>query len=255
MNFIMIPKDAGNTEFKQTDDTGFEQTDIARRISGNKPIKWASPAKPEHARKGIQRTRQVKFLCAYAKCGNLTKACEVAGINKRTEHEWRNSTDTWYRENFKDAVQAYRDLIEGEVHQRAIDGIEVPIIGKVQTPLGPEDQIIGHKTVKSDLLLMFQAKRHIPEFKDNFTPAVRNEKPTETASPLARITVYIDMMADRNRDVIAGSAGRQNSNIIDVTPVVRELTDDAQENIRNRQVDDADELSDNIQELRKTDRS
>ncbi len=105
------------------------------------------------------------------------------------------------------------------MHVRAVDGIDEPIIGRVSTP-GPfgmttEDKIIGYKKKKSDLLLIFHAKRHIPEYRDK-PPEVKDEKPTETGSPMARITVRLEMMSKRQQVEIP--AGADNSHVIDVTP-------------------------------------
>lgn len=177
------------------------------------PIKWVN-SKPAKVGDAIKRTRQVKFLKAFATCGLINKACKMVGINYNTEHAWRSGKDPWYTEQFNIALQEYKELIEEEIHHRAIEGEEVAIIGKVQTEFGPEDRIIGHKRVKSDLLLMFQAKRHIPEFRDSHEAKKDVEKPTEAVSPIARISIRLDMISSRNQQVLPGV----ESNVIDVTP-------------------------------------
>lgn len=171
----------------------------AEAVTSEKPIKWIREPliKPGAA---IKRARQVAFLKEFARCGVVSRACKNIGINNTTERQWRNnSADIWYAAQFKDALQAYRDLIEQEVHNRAIVGEQVPIIGKRPTAFGMEDQIIGYKTVKSDLLLMFHGKRHIPEYRDKYEAPKEDIKPVDTGSPMARITVRLDMMSRRQQ--------------------------------------------------------
>src|SRR3990167_10737618 len=181
----------------------------------DKPILWKD-AMIQRANAGAKRIRQVAFLKALAQCGMVSKACKAIGINTETERQWRQSADKWYTAQFKDALQFYRDSIEQEVHNRAIVGEQVPIIGRIQTPLGPEDAIIGHKTVKSDLLLMFHAKRHIKEYNDKYDPKDKEEKPVEVVSPMARISIRLDMISERRQQSIEGIV--ESGSVIDVTP-------------------------------------
>ena len=180
----------------------------------DKPILWKD-AKIQRANAGAKRIRQVAFLKALAQCGMVSQACKAIGINTETERRWRQSADKWYTAQFKDALQFYRDSIEQEVHNRAIVGEQVPIIGRIQTPLGPEDAIIGHKTVKSDLLLMFHAKRHIREYKDE-PGKEKDEKPVEVVSPMARISIRLDMISERKQQSIEGIVN--SGDVIDITP-------------------------------------
>lgn len=184
---------------------------LAEALESPKAVDW-TPPKPKEmikVRPAMMRTRQVAFLKAFSELGTISLACKAAGINQQTELKWRKSADVWYQQQFKDALQSYRDQIENEVHNRAINGVEVPIIGKVQTPLGPEDVIIGHKTVKSDLLLMFHAKRHVPEYRDKYEAPKENDKVVESVSPLTRITLQLDIMQERRKE---------STTIIDITP-------------------------------------
>lgn len=172
-----------------------EQERISRVVeNADKPIKWQN-IKPMQASAAIKRSRQMVFLKALAEFGTLTQAAKVAKINPSTHRGWLDK-DPWFREQFKDALQQYRDLVAEEIHNRAIHGVEVPIVGKVQTELGPEDRIIGTKTVKSDLLLMFHAKRVDPSYRDDHQP-VQDDKPVESVSPLTRITITLDTMESR----------------------------------------------------------
>ncbi len=84
----------------------------------------------------------------------------------------------------------------------------------MQTALGVEDRVIGHKIVKSDLLLMFHAKRHIPEFRDKYEAPKEEEKKVETISPMTRITIRLDMIEGRKHEALPSVLDRT----IDVTP-------------------------------------
>ena len=181
-------------------------------INGDKVIEWVS-SKPQKVADSIKRSRQISFLNAYKVCGNITQAAKAAGINSATTLTWRDK-DQWFLRRFAEAIQEYRDSLEQEIHNRAVTGVEVPIIGKIQTPMGPEDAIIGKKTVKSDLLMIFHAKRHIVEYRDRQDPYKDDSRPSETVSPLTRITASLDMMKARMQEQIPVPSRA----VIDVTP-------------------------------------
>src|SRR3990167_4372532 len=177
------------------------------------PVEWIMPVKAEKVSvrlpDALKRTRQVKFLKALEKCGLISAACAAAGINQITELRWRKTPDPWYAQQFRDAMQVYRDSVEMEVHNRAINGVEVPIIGRVQRKIGedvdgnpifaPEDAVIATKTIKRDLLLMFHAKKHIPEYREKYEAPADTGDIRSAASPMARITVRLEMIAERQK--------------------------------------------------------
>lgn len=191
------------------DNDEFDKLLLQSAIDSEAPVTWIDPPKPISSRDAIKRARQIVFLKAFAETGNISQVCKAIGINYTTQREWHK--DSWYAKHFKDAYQQYQDRIELEVHNRAIVGEQVPIIGKVQTPFGPEDRIIGYKTVKSENLLMFQAKRHIPEYRDKYEP--KDEKPIDINSPMTRITVRLDMIAQRQQNALP-----LQEKVIDVLP-------------------------------------
>lgn len=199
---------------KTTQDTDNEEFDklASELINSTVPINWNVPAvqSPKlglHAGKAAKRVRQVRFLQALSEVGVISHAAKVAGINQVTEANWRKSGDAWYEQHFKDALQRYRDTVEVEVHNRAINGVEVPIIGRVQKQIATdvdgnpifaaEDAVIATKVVKSDLLLMFHAKKHIPEYRDKYEAP--KEEAADAKGAQARITVRLEMIAARNQ--------------------------------------------------------
>lgn len=180
------------------DDNNKEMLELAENT--DTAIEWTGGTDGVNSlAKSIKRKRQLSFLRAFEACGNISQASKAIGVNAASVRNWREQ-DEWFRKQFADSLQGYHDSIEQEIHNRAIIGEEVAIIGKVQTPAGPEDAIIGHKRVKSDLLLMFHAKRHIREYRDKYEPDSENEKPSETVSPMTRVLVRIETMSTRQTE-------------------------------------------------------
>ncbi len=212
---------------KSDDNAEFDELVAASKtnINSELPVKWEKPAPPSlpatmKAAAATKRIRQVAFLKALSECGVVNLACKAVGINVMTERSWRISNDQWYAEQFKIHLQTYRDIVQAEVHDRAINGVETPIVGKKQVQVGKdiagnpifgqEDRIIGTKRVKSDLLLMFHAKKVIPEYRDKYEPPKEDDsRIKQTESPLVRIQVKLDMIS-----------GRQQQGLIDAKPVL-----------------------------------
>jgi len=119
------------------------------------------PSKPRKKRKvPLLRTtkttleKRKRFLESYSKAGNITLACEYAGIERSTHYNiWMK--DPKYVAKFEDAKQRAGDLIEAEILRRAVQGIDKPVHYK-------GDRV---DTVReySDLLLIFLAKAVRPE--------------------------------------------------------------------------------------------
>ena len=206
-------KSTDNEEFKDAESKDNEEFDeLAKSVTdANNKVKWGI-TQPIKVRDGLKRARQVNFLKAFSEFGTIKEACEAAGINLSTERAWRNNPDKWYKEQFKDASQKFSDTVRGAVRKRALEGVEVPIIGKVQGPLGPEDQIIGHRTQYDSLLLMFLAKKVDPSFREKYEESKPDDK-VETVSAMTRITIQLNMMRER-----------QNQKIIEITPIRKELS-------------------------------
>jgi hypothetical protein len=200
--------DTDNSEFDALVANAEREAAVEAAINSPKPVKWETPV-PVPVKSAIQRARQVKFLQAFSESGNITAACKAIGVNVTTQRRWHE--DPWYAGQFKDAVAAYQDVLQEEIHNRAVKGEQVPIIGRVAVAPGMvEDRIIGYKTVKSDILLMFHSKRHIPEYRDDYKPQ-KEEVAQVAESPLVRITLRLDMMDNRLNVAVPTGA-------IDVTP-------------------------------------
>jgi|ETNmetMinimDraft_4_1059912.scaffolds.fasta_scaffold09265_1 hypothetical protein len=86
-----------------------------------------------------------KFLKALADTGLVNSACEIAGIDKKTAYNWRNS-DEDFAAAWAEAIDKSTSLLEDEATRRAMD--------------------------KSDNLLMFMLKSRDPKYRDRSTQDV-----------------------------------------------------------------------------------
>jgi hypothetical protein len=110
----------------------------------------------------LYKTLQVKkkaFLAAYIENGNITRAAEIAEIERQNHYNWINE-DPNYVKAFEYAKEAAADRLEQEARRRAVEGVDKPIYYK------------GRKidTIKeySDTLLIVLLKGIRPEkFREN----------------------------------------------------------------------------------------
>lgn len=90
--------------------------------------------------------RYEEFLRMYSIGGSVRESCVGSGLS-RGEHEGRLLVDMEYGRRFRGAGADYADLLEEELHRRAVRG----------------DMKRGSK---SDTLLMFALKMRRPEYRD-----------------------------------------------------------------------------------------
>lgn len=106
----------------------------------------------------VTRNRQVaakkEFLKAIAEVPNITAACRVAKIDRKTAYNYRDA-DAAFAEAWEDALEAGVDTMEIEAHRRAVMGIDKPIYWK--------DQQIDTLKEYSDTLMIFLLKAHRPD--------------------------------------------------------------------------------------------
>ena len=128
----------------------------------------------EKKSKNVLRIIQLKLkvLEGLDKTGYISEACEHAGIWRTTHRNWMRSDPDYARRYTEtlDNVRARRiDEIEREIRRRGIQGWEEPVFGS----LGSDTQgralgtgIVGKVKKYSDTLLIFRAKKEIPEYRD-----------------------------------------------------------------------------------------
>ena len=104
---------------------------------------------------------KAKFLEVYAETGLFTYAAGCAGVSYKCVQEHLKK-DPIFGEAFELAKKAYGDLLQKEIHRRAVEGVESPIINYRDNCVVP-----GVKERKfSDKLLELHVKRHVPEYRD-----------------------------------------------------------------------------------------
>ena len=96
---------------------------------------------------------QRAFLAAYAKCGNITTAAEIAKVDRSRHYRWRENPE--YAEAFGLATEEAAQRLEAEARRRAEEGVEEPVFYK-----GKKCGVIRKY---SDTLLIFLLKGAMPD--------------------------------------------------------------------------------------------
>ncbi len=106
-----------------------------------------------------QPVKQANFLKALAGVGNITKAAEIAGVDRTAHYRWLD--DPEYAERFEKAKEQAIEVMEAEAWRRGIDGVEEPVY--------QGGKLVGVVRKYSDVLLIFQLKAAKPEkYRDRF---------------------------------------------------------------------------------------
>jgi hypothetical protein len=135
-----------------------------------------------------------RFLEHFARLGNVTAACDAAGIKRRRViYEWKEHDDEFVMA-YREAEQIATEVLEAEARRRAVEGVttETPLIyrGKVV------DTVV--ETKYSDTLLIFLLKARDPEkYRENVnlhhSGRVRRdeaERPDLSALSLEELELY-----------------------------------------------------------------
>lgn len=119
-----------------------------------------------------QRTiRTVKkretFLAALTAAGNVSEACQAAGIGRTAAYAWR-AADAEFAAAWDGALEEAADRMEREAFRRAVEGVEKPVFGSLGQGLGSGE--VGRVREYSDTLLIFLLKAARPEkYRENKT--------------------------------------------------------------------------------------
>lgn len=117
----------------------------------SEPTKATPPVRHD----GWTIERQRAFIERLAECGSVTAAAESVGISKVTAYRHRRGRDgAAFRRAWDMALSAATRRLVDVAMERAIDGVDVPIVAK--------GQIIGYRTVYNDRLLMFMLRQRAP---------------------------------------------------------------------------------------------
>lgn len=99
---------------------------IQKRATSKKPARGKAGVRPGPiGNKAQQAAVRKTFLEAYAETGIITRACEAAGITRRTHYDWLEEEE--YAAAFLQAEEEAADILEEEARRRAVDGVEEPV--------------------------------------------------------------------------------------------------------------------------------
>ena len=98
----------------------------------------------------------------------MTWAAKAVGVGRRTVYDHLQA-DPEFGERWQEALDTAAENLEGELIRRAVEGEQVPVYYK--------GKVVGHKTRKSDALLVFAIKNL----------QRRREKEVRKNSPLRRM--------------------------------------------------------------------
>lgn len=100
--------------------------------------------------------------------GNVTKACEIAGIGRSAAYEWREA-DPEFALEWESAIEAGTDELEEEARRRAFQGVNKPVFYKGEK--------CGFVKEYSDTLLIFLLKGRRPErYRERFDVEVKDAR-------------------------------------------------------------------------------
>lgn len=94
------------------------------------------------------------FLAAYARSASITKAAEIAQIDRCTHYDWKD-TDPDYAAEFERTKIVACETLEDEAIRRAHEG--------VQKPVYQGGKRVGYVQEYSDTLLIFLLKGGLPD--------------------------------------------------------------------------------------------
>lgn len=111
----------------------------------------------------IRHRKKRAFLVAFAQCGNVAQAAELAGIHRTTHYDWLGS-DPQYAAAFVEAEDEAADRLEQEARRRAVEGVR-----REKSYYYKGERVgVDVETDYSDTLLIFLLKGLRPEkYRDN----------------------------------------------------------------------------------------
>ena len=103
--------------------------------------------------------RKRAYLHELCRTGHFEKAAALAGVSLKTGWNWRaDATDLAFQAGLTLALKAHCDRIEAEIVRRAYEGVEEPVY--------QAGRLVGTVRRFSDTLLIFHAKKLMPEYRD-----------------------------------------------------------------------------------------
>lgn len=107
---------------------------------------------------------QEKFLEAFSVTANVRSACMQVGVDRSTIRSWEDK-DEAFAVRYKDAKDDANDLVREELHRRAMEGYDKPLVSWGKLVYDEEGKVATEK-VYSDNLLSLLARARLPEFRE-----------------------------------------------------------------------------------------
>ena len=181
-----------------------------------------SGTKPK-GKRNLESAKRRAFLTAYTELGNITAAARAAGVARQKHYEWLES-DPEYAKKFADAHEQAVELLEAEARERAVNGIQEPVIYQGELTFLPKFNRNGEMVMKngkpvlsdipltirkpSDTLLIFLLKGAKPDkYRDN--AKIEHSGPGGAPIPVALKTSLAnltDEQLDSLRDLARAAA-------------------------------------------------
>jgi hypothetical protein len=99
------------------------------------------------------------FLDALSETGNVSDACRINKLPRRTVYNWRKE-NAKFAEEWKVSLEMGTEALEDEAVRRAKDGVDKPVF--------QGGKLVGHVREYSDTLLIFLLKGAKPQkYRDN----------------------------------------------------------------------------------------
>jgi len=119
-----------------------------------------------------------RFLAAFARCGNISAACCSARVPRRNVYTWQE-IDPAFVLAYREAEVLAKEAVEREIRRRGVEGWLEPVYqGGAK---------VGNVRRFSDVLLIFLAKRLMPEYRDSvgltLNQVVREYRNVDTTRP------------------------------------------------------------------------
>ena len=89
------------------------------------------------------------FLSSLEATGNISEAVKAAHIGRQTVYDYKETNPEFAR-RFEDALAGAADNLEAEATRRSVEGDQEPVMS--------QGKVVGHRTKKSDTLLMFMIR-------------------------------------------------------------------------------------------------
>jgi len=151
---------------------------------------------------------QQRFLDAFKASGNITAACRIAGIDRRSFYRWKEE-DGAFLTAYQYAEEEAMDLLDLSARQRAVCGVERIVVsgGKIVTipdGNGGEKPLIQREY--SDAVLLALLRAHHPLYRPQqhvrvSSGTTRQKTLDEIADILKRLQSYHPSQGDDTNEV------------------------------------------------------